>query len=307
MLRKFYSYRQLCKQHSFSPDPLLLEMEVEELKQKIQVLEEGQQTILAAQESIRKVNSSLLQRLDYLEQRDRFWQRASGPASGPFTPEYPRTHHYHDPSYQYPPFEEEFESPYGIFPSSLNNTAFEPGPYESTPSRRRGSPVNLVLQSHHTPAIRPEPSAPSVNTTPTPGQQGTSSAPFQSAPLPIKAPNPDKALPSNVIQKEKLMAPNEIFVKYPNLHCALKAKTLAVKLARDAIFGDDVLIRCTVAGGRDHPGLPVNELSQLKQVLFMQFPQFWPSPIEFEPLWKDCVDSIGQACKRLRFKKPGQN
>ena len=178
MLPKFYSYRQLCKQHSFSPDPLFLEMEVEELKQKIQVLEEGQQTILAAQESIRKVNSSLLQRLDYLEQRDRFWQRASGPGSTPFIPEYPRTHHYHRPSYQYPTFEEEFESPYGIFSSELNNTAFESGPYESTPSRRRGSPVNLVLQSHHTPAIRPEPSAPSVNTTPTAGQQGTSSAPF---------------------------------------------------------------------------------------------------------------------------------
>ena len=57
------------------------------------------------------------------------------------------------------------------------------------------------------------------------------------------------------------MAPNEIFAKYPNLCCVSKAKTLAVKLARDAIFGDDVLIRCTVAGGRDHPGLPVNELS----------------------------------------------
>ena len=277
-------------------------MEVEELKQKIQVLEEGQQTILAAQESIRKVNSSLLQRLDYLEQRDHFWQRAGGPAS-PFTPEYPRTHHYHHPSYQYPPIEEDFETPYGIFPSSLNNTTFESGHYGSTPSRRRGSPVNPVLQSHHSPAIRPEPA---VNTTPTAGQQGTSAAPFQAAPLPIKAANPDKALPSNVVQKEKLVAPSGIFAKYPNLRCLSKVKkTLAVKLARDAIFGDDVLIRCTVAGERDHPGLPVNELSQLKQVLFTQFPQFWPSPIEFEPLWKDCVDSIGQACKRLRFKKPG--
>ena len=58
MLWKFYSYRQLCKQHS--PDPMLLEMEVEELKQKIQVLEEGQQTILAVLESIQKMNSFLL-------------------------------------------------------------------------------------------------------------------------------------------------------------------------------------------------------------------------------------------------------
>ena len=75
---------------------------------------------------------------------------------------------------------------------------------------------------------------------------------------------------------------------------------------QDAIFGDDVLIRCTVAEGRNQPGLPVNELSQLKQVLFTQFPRFWPSPIEFQLLWKDRVDSIGQACKRLCFKKPGQ-
>ena len=58
MLGKFYGYRQLCKQHS--PDPMLLEMEVEELKQKIQVLEEGQQTILAVLESIQKMNSFLL-------------------------------------------------------------------------------------------------------------------------------------------------------------------------------------------------------------------------------------------------------
>ena len=105
-----------------------------------------------------------------------------------------------------------------------------------------------------------------MNATPTAVEQGTSSAPFQPSPLPIKSTNRDKALSSSVIRKEKLVAPSDIFAKYPNLRCASKIKTLAVKLARDAIFGDDVLIRCTVAGGRDHPGLPVNEPSNLKQV-----------------------------------------
>jgi len=87
-------------------------------------------------------------------------------------------------------------------------------------------------RANHTPAIRRELSVPFVNTTPTACQQGTSSAPFQAATLPIKAANPDKALPSNVIQKEKLKAPNEIFAKYPNLHCVSKVKTLAVKLVQ---------------------------------------------------------------------------
>ena len=29
-------------------------------------------------------------------------------------------------------------------------------------------------------------------------------------------------------------------------------------------------------------------------------PHFTTSHVEFEATWKDCVDSIGQACKRLR-------
>lgn len=79
--------------------------------------------------------------------------------------------------------------------------------------------------------------------------------------------------------------------------------TLAVKLAREAIFGDKVLIRCTVMGERELPGLPATELMELKRMLFKQFPQLWAARHEFEPLWKVCVEAIGQACKRLRIKK----
>ena len=55
----------------------------------------------------------------------------------------------------------------------------------------------------------------------------------------------------------------------------------------------------TVAGTLEHPGLPFDELWELKQEVFKQFPQYWRIPIEFEDVWKICFDALGQACKRL--------
>ena len=107
-------------------------------------------------------------------------------------------------------------------------------------------------------------------------------------------------LPSSAINKGQLLQATTVFRKYPGLICESKIGTLATKLAKEAFFGEDVLIQCTVVGERDYPGLPVEELMQLKHAVFMQFPQIWNSPQEFEPLWKKCQASIGQACKRLR-------
>ena len=60
------------------------------------------------------------------------------------------------------------------------------------------------------------------------------------------------------------------------------------------------MARCTVQGVRDFPGLPSTELSELKNTRFVAFPQYWSNPAEFESLWGACIESIGQACKRLR-------
>eukprot|EP00731_Ephydatia_muelleri_P013741 Em0007g1051a len=65
-----------------------------------------------------------------------------------------------------------------------------------------------------------------------------------------------------------------------------KASTLEVKL---------VLVRCTVAGSREFPGLPHKEMQELKGVMLRQFPQLWQMPVQFELTWKDCCESIGQA------------
>ena len=107
-------------------------------------------------------------------------------------------------------------------------------------------------------------------------------------------------LPSSAINKGELLQATTVFRKYPALLCESKIGTLATKLAREAFFGDDVLIKCTVVGERDYPGLPAEELHQLKHAIFMHFPQYWNSQQEFKPIWKKCTDSIGQACKRLR-------
>ena len=83
------------------------------------------------------------------------------------------------------------------------------------------------------------------------------------------------ALPSSIIKKDKLVPASHIFQKYPKLLCESRIGTLAVKLAKDAYFGEDVMVQCTVAGERDLPGLPLDELHQLKQALYMQFHQFF--------------------------------
>ena len=79
-----------------------------------------------------------------------------------------------------------------------------------------------------------------------------------------------------------------------------KIGALAVKLAREAIFGDDVLRRCTPGGWSNMPALPQAELNLLKCTLFEQFPCFWTCPEEYEKTWAIAQEAIAQACKRLR-------
>ena len=96
---------------------------------------------------------------------------------------------------------------------------------------------------------------------------------------------------------------SEALTKYSSLVYGSKVRTLSAKLAREAFFGDSVLAHCTVSGSRAFPALPIVELNELKTVVFQQFPIYWNSKHEFEGVWKDCVDGVGQACKRLRHAK----
>ena len=108
-------------------------------------------------------------------------------------------------------------------------------------------------------------------------------------------------MPSSEIDKALLLSSIES-VAHTHHHLCVpsKATTLAVKLARKAVFGDSVMSRCTPYGARDFPGLPTTELAELKETIRNLFPIYWNKPQEFEVLWTKCVDAIGQACKGLR-------
>ena len=96
----------------------------------------------------------------------------------------------------------------------------------------------------------------------------------QSAPIPI-APLSTKynEMSATEISKEKLKTIAETLQKFSSLCTESKIGVLAVILAREAIFGDDVLRRCTPSGWCNMPALPQAELNLLKCTLFEQFPR----------------------------------
>ena len=81
-------------------------------------------------------------------------------------------------------------------------------------------------------------------------------------------------LDSSEIDTTGLKSVESVICSSHHLCNTAKLSTLAVKLSRDAFFGDKILARCTVADDWEYPGLPITELEQLKRVLLMQLPQF---------------------------------
>ena len=121
--------------------------------------------------------------------------------------------------------------------------------------------------------------------------------------LPI-CPKPNAtSFPSSEINKEGLQTTDTFFRCHRNLKGESKAGILAVRLAREVYFGTQVMSRCTVSGLHELPGLPIEELSELKHTVFLQFPQFWQKAVEFEPLWSKCCDAINLSCKKLKQGK----
>ena len=134
------------------------------------------------------------------------------------------------------------------------------------------------------------------------------------SPIALESPSLDVPLPSPIggvnskfqelasseINKTQLKRIPDVLQKYKELRSECKIMVLAVKLAREAFFGDGVLKRCTPRGWNELPALPQAELNQLKATLFHQFPWFWTCPEEFAHKWTAAQESIAQACKRLR-------
>ena len=122
-------------------------------------------------------------------------------------------------------------------------------------------------------------------------------------PVPIPVVPFDKQLPSSAIRREGLLSVEVVLAQNTKLKGPGKAGTLALKLAKQCLFGEDVLRRCTPLGTPTLPALPRAEMMQLKAIMLQQFPQYWNCVEEFEPIWKQCLEAVQQCCKRLRNAK----
>ena len=78
--------------------------------------------------------------------------------------------------------------------------------------------------------------------------------------------------------------------------------TFAQLLAKEAVFGQDIMQQCTLNGSKKHNSLPQNGLYQIKKIIFDHYPQFCQSPELFEPVWSRCQKAIERCCGRLRRK-----
>lgn len=171
---------------------------------------------------------------------------------------------------------------------------YQPFGYQQFPPVNH-QPVQQFEYYSHPPSVQPshQPSIqPTLETSANPNLEDS-----VSQPLPLSNVSSSACLLSSEIAKDKLIPVEATLLKYPKLKGDSKAGTLACKLAKESIFGNDVMKKCTPLGNKHHPGLPTAELFELKKIMFRQFKK---SSIEFEEVWKRCLESIQQACKRLR-------
>lgn len=299
-------------------DPLLLEIEVEEMSQKLELMERNHAHIEAIQTQILQTQSIILSRLEKVE-RALLPQKHSTPnrfrvtdlASTRSRWEWQEDDYYMEwnrsDSIQPLPSPVRPLADGHQIPVVSTNQAPHYGIDHSMPYHRHlAHGTEPTLSYHRGLGHGTEPTLPNHRGLGLGTELSTHTQPrdcsFSPEPFPIKF--SDNILPSSEIDRSSLTTVDAILSKFSKLRCESKVGTLAVKLAKEALFGDKVLIKCTVMGERGLPGLPAAELMELKKILFREFPHLWASRHEFEALWKTCVDSLGQACKRLRHKNP---
>ena len=279
--------RVLCSVF-FLIDPLLLEMEIQEMGQRLSAVEEMQKQLLTKHNKILETQDAILSHLDSIK-------RAIQPQthSTPYQNKQPSSRPWrqkqqcNDECYGMERQQQwindgmyESFQPDPVLPlptASLSPIVRRPLP-QTNPVRRRTS--DSYSQEFVTDRTQPTTGQHSFEL-PNDGNFGPESFPVKCG---------DNIVPSSAIDMSKLVPISVILCKFPKLRCDSKVGTLAVKLAREAMFGDDVMVKCTVMGEQELPGLPAAELFKLKRVLF---PKLWTSKQEFEPLWKGCVDAMG--------------
>lgn len=108
------------------------------------------------------------------------------------------------------------------------------------------------------------------------------------------------ALSSSEIDRTALSSIDEIVCNSQHYIQNGSTSRFALKLAREAVIGEAVIIRCTPYGKSYYPGLPVDSLYTIKQVILNNFPQFWDKLEDFEKEWVKCVKGIERYASKLR-------
>ena len=98
-------------------------------------------------------------------------------------------------------------------------------------------------------------------------------------------------LSSSAIPTHQLRNIDEVIAQHRHLLHDDSAGTLCQILAKEAVFGKDLLARCTVTGKGGTLALPVQEMNNLKKKIFSLFPMYHSSPEQFEPVWKKMYHS----------------
>lgn len=119
--------------------------------------------------------------------------------------------------------------------------------------------------------------------------------------LPILAiKNGTKVLPSSEIDQSSLLSVNQVLKMFESKSIAC----MAGKLAAMAVFGSEVLKKCTPQGSCHLPALPRDELYHIKQVVLHNTPSIWNDPTAFERIWIcDCMKHIATECSSARRNK----
>ena len=96
--------------------------------------------------------------------------------------------------------------------------------------------------------------------------------------------------------KSQLTCVNDVLHKYPKPRSRSEAGTIAVILAKDAIFGEAVMRKCTNMGNSDLPAIPEKELRELKDIMRQVCHE---CPNEFENTWVNWIEAIQHVSNKL--------
>ncbi len=78
-------------------------------------------------------------------------------------------------------------------------------------------------------------------------------------------------------------------------------RLLTVALARDCIFGRDVLVKRSIGGRQGYKPLDPEKMEYIKALIRSRVPE--KPKIEFEHIWGLCRTSVGKSCQGLRMSE----